>query len=55
MKSVSIRMPDELLGWLRKRAARETFETGEQYSINSLVVDILTRDMEADQRKEDKR
>jgi hypothetical protein len=52
MKSVSIRMPEDLLKWLRKRAARETFETGEQYSINSLVVDALSREMQADQRKE---
>ncbi len=51
MKSVSIRMPDELLGWLRKRAARETINTGQQYSINSLVVDLLRREMEADRKE----
>jgi hypothetical protein len=45
-------MPEELLNWLRKRAARETIETGQQYSINSLVVDILTREMASDHRKE---
>jgi hypothetical protein len=45
-------MPEDLLNWLRKRAARETIETEKQYSINALVVDVLTREMEADQRKE---
>jgi len=52
MKSVSIRMPEDLLNWLRKRAARETMETGNQYSINTLVVDVLRREMEADMGKE---
>jgi hypothetical protein len=52
MKSVSIRMPEELLDWLRKRAARETMETGRQYSINALVLDVLAEAKETDQRKE---
>ena len=52
MKSVSIRMPEALLEWLRKRAARETMETGQQYSVNSLVVDTLSREKEADTGKE---
>lgn len=52
MKSVSIRMPEDLLDWLRKRAARETIKTGNQYSINTFVVNVLKREMEADQRKE---
>lgn len=52
MKVISIRMPDDLLNWLRKRAARGTIETEKQYSINALVVDVLRREMEADQGRE---
>jgi hypothetical protein len=51
MKAISIRMPEELLKWLRKRAARQTIETGKQYSINSLVVDVLEQERETDQGK----
>lgn len=52
MKAISIRMPEELLEWLRKRAARETMETGNQHSINSFVVDVLEREKKTDVGKE---
>jgi hypothetical protein len=51
MKSVSIRMPDEVLDWLREKAAKEIITRKKQYSINTLVLDIIRREMEADQRK----
>ena len=43
MKSVSIRMPDQLLSKLRQRAAEETVKQDKRVSINQLVVDILTK------------
>jgi predicted DNA binding CopG/RHH family protein len=51
MKSVSIRMPEELLSWLREKAAKETIRHDKYVSINSLAVDILTRAMRADKKK----
>jgi len=51
MKSVSIRMPEELLDWLRIAAAKETIKRNQQVSINGVVVEILTKAMEADKKK----
>jgi hypothetical protein len=45
MKSVSIRMPNELLSKLRKKAAEETVKQDKRVSINQLVVDILTKEL----------
>lgn len=45
MRSVSIRMPEEVLDWLREQAAKETIARKKQYSINTLVVDIIRREM----------
>ena len=51
-KSVSIRMPVEILDWLREKAALETIKRKKLYSINGYVVEVLRREMEADQKKE---
>ena len=51
MKVVSIRMPDEVLDWLREKAALETIRLKKQYSINSLVVDLIRKEIEADERE----
>ena len=51
VKSVSIRMPEELLSWLREKAARETIRQDTRVSINGLAVDILTKAMKADKKK----
>ena len=51
MKAITIRMPDELLDWLRERAARETIKHKKQVSMNTLAVEILTKAMQADKKK----
>ncbi len=51
MKSISIRMPDELVKALREKAARETIARERLISINELVVEILTKAMESDKKK----
>jgi phage host-nuclease inhibitor protein Gam len=51
MKSVSIRMPEEVLDWLREMAAKETIARKRQYSINSLVLDIIKKEMESGEKK----
>ncbi|UCG14548.1 MAG: hypothetical protein JSU72_08920 [Deltaproteobacteria bacterium] len=52
MKAWSIRMPAELLEWLRERAAKETIKRKRNVSINSIMVEILTAAM-ADEKKGD--
>jgi predicted DNA binding CopG/RHH family protein len=43
MKSISIRMSEELLERLREMAARETIKRKKYVSINTLAVEILTK------------
>ena len=53
MKSVSIRMPEELLEWLTEKAAKEIISRKERVSVNTLVIEILTKEMLADRRDKD--
>jgi hypothetical protein len=46
MKTISIRMPEEVLDWLRDEAARETIRRKKVVSMNGLAVEILTKAME---------
>jgi predicted transcriptional regulator len=50
MKTISFRLPDELAEWLRERAAMETIRRKKYVSINVLVTEIFTRQMEADRK-----
>ena len=43
MKSISIRMSENLLESLREMAARETIKRKKYVSINTLVVEILAK------------
>jgi hypothetical protein len=52
MKAITFRVPDEIADWIRERAALETIRQKRQVSINSLVLGLLRREIEADQRKE---
>jgi len=52
MRTMSIRIPDELADWLRVKAAEETIKRKKYVSINVLVAEIFRREMEAAQRKE---
>ena len=51
MKQWTIRMPDELLEWLREKAARETIHRKMSVSMNTLAVEVLTLAMEKDKKK----
>ena len=51
MKQWTIRMPQELLDWLREKAARETIRRKRQVSMNTVYVEILTKAMEKDKKK----
>jgi hypothetical protein len=46
-----LRLPDELDRWIRKKAAEETIKQNKRVSMNSLVVEILTKEMEAEKKK----
>lgn len=45
MKSVSIRFPEEMVEWLRTKAAEETIKRRGKVSINSYVVELVKREM----------
>ena len=51
MKSVTIRMPDEVLEALREAAARETIRQRKQVSMNTLAVEILARGLKMEKKK----
>jgi len=52
MKGLLLRMPENLLKWTREKAARETIKRGEQVSMNTVILELIRREMLADQRKE---
>ncbi|MFZ0930606.1 MAG: hypothetical protein WAN11_18510 [Syntrophobacteraceae bacterium] len=52
MKAITFRVPDEIADWIREKAALETIRHKRQVSINSLVVDLLRREMQAEETKE---
>ena len=51
MKVLTIRMSDELVDWIREKAARETVKRKRSVSMNTLAVEILTKAMKADKKK----
>ena len=51
LKPWTIRMPDEVLDWLRVKAAKETIERNRNVSMNTVAVDILMKAMRADKKK----
>ena len=51
MKQWTIRMPENLLEWLREKAARETIRRKKVVSMNAKAVEILTKAMKADKKK----
>jgi hypothetical protein len=52
MKAITIRMPEEILDWLREKAALETIKQKKHFSINSYIVGVLGHEMELDRKKE---
>jgi hypothetical protein len=50
MKSIAIRMPDELVRALRKKAAEETIARDRRVSINELVVELLSNGLKAERK-----
>ncbi len=50
MKPWTIRMPEEILDWLREKAARETIRTKKNVSMNTVAVVVLTKAMVADRK-----
>jgi hypothetical protein len=48
MKAISVRMPDEILDWLREKAAMETIKRKKLFSINGYIVEILKKEMQTE-------
>ena len=51
MKPWTIRMPDEILEWLRERAAMESIRQKKNVSMNTIAVDVLTKAIEKDKKR----
>ena len=47
---MSVRLPKEVVTWLRKSSAMATIEQDKRVSMNSLIIEILAKAMEADRR-----
>ena len=50
-KQWTIRVPEEILEWIREKAALETIKQKKIVSMNAFFVDLLTKAMEADKKK----
>ena len=51
MKVLALRTPEEMLDWVRSKAAQETIARNQRVSMNTLILEILKREMDADQKK----
>jgi hypothetical protein len=51
MKNLALRMPEDLLDWIRDEAARETIARKDRVSMNTLILEILTKAKEAREGK----
>ncbi len=51
MKVISIRMPDELLELLRERAALESISQKKNVSMNTVAVEVLTKELKRLRKK----
>ena len=50
-KAWTVRIPKEVLEWVRDKAAMATLERKKVVSMNAVFVEILTKAMEADKKK----
>lgn len=51
MRSWTVRMPEEILEWVREKAAMESVKRKGNVSMNTIIVEVLTKAMEADNKK----
>jgi hypothetical protein len=52
MKGLALRIPEELLKWVREKAALETISRGQQVSMNTVILELIRREMKAGTGKE---
>ena len=50
-KQWTIRVPLEVLEWVREKAAKETIKQKKVVSMNTVFLEILTKAMQADRKK----
>ena len=51
MKPWALRMPEEMIDWLREKAAWETIKRKKQVSMNTVAVEILAKTMKSDMKE----
>ena len=50
MKAWTIRIPYEVLDWIREKAAMESIKRKKNVSMNTIAVEILTKAMKAKEK-----
>jgi hypothetical protein len=50
LKPWTLRLPEDILNWIRRKAAEETIKRNEQVSMNTLIIGILTKVKEQEER-----
>ena len=53
MKQWTLRLPEEVLDWLREKAAKEMLKRKKQVSMNTIAVEVLTKAMKADKKRKE--
>ena len=51
MKQWSVRIPEEVLDWLREKAAKETIKRKKNVSMNTIAVEVFREAMERDKKE----
>jgi hypothetical protein len=46
VEGLVLEIPEELLNWTRDKAARETLRRGRQVSMNTVIWELIRREME---------
>ncbi len=51
MKPWTVRLPEEIIDWLREKAALETIKLKKQVSMNTVAIEVFVKAMMADKKK----
>ena len=51
MVAFTLRVPDEIIQWLRKKSAMETIKQNKRVSMNELALNVFRKEMERDKKK----
>lgn len=52
LKPWTVRLPEEILDWIRENAAMETIRQKQTVSMNTVMIEILTKVKESEERRQ---